>query len=152
LNRFKEREENVKADIFHAYRALLRQTKPSILINTNQVRVLSFFSPRIKIHGAKPMRILIRILSHTVLSVQDPYRKLVADGKKQCCGSALVFVRIRIQLLFSLGIKTMLPPRADPTPEFYIFNFLTFISQQSQFTMFFLSFKQQRGHVFLTAY
>ncbi|MFN9905389.1 MAG: hypothetical protein ACK56F_04595 [bacterium] len=37
MNRFKEREENVKADIFHAYRALLRQTKPSILINTNQV-------------------------------------------------------------------------------------------------------------------
>jgi len=29
INRFKEREENVKADIFHAYQALLKQTKPS---------------------------------------------------------------------------------------------------------------------------
>jgi len=29
INRFKEREENVKADIFHAYQALLRSTKPS---------------------------------------------------------------------------------------------------------------------------
>ena len=28
--RFKEREENVKADIFHAFVALLKQTKPSI--------------------------------------------------------------------------------------------------------------------------
>ena len=28
--RFKEREENVKADIFHAYVALLKQTKPSV--------------------------------------------------------------------------------------------------------------------------
>ena len=27
--RFKEREENVKSDIFHAYIALLRQTKPA---------------------------------------------------------------------------------------------------------------------------
>jgi hypothetical protein len=44
LNRFKEREENVKADIFHAYRALLRQTKPSILINTNQVRFYLFLT------------------------------------------------------------------------------------------------------------
>jgi len=29
IARFKEREENVKADIFHAYQALLRQTKPN---------------------------------------------------------------------------------------------------------------------------
>ena len=29
VTRFKEREENVKADIFHAFQALLRQTKPS---------------------------------------------------------------------------------------------------------------------------
>nr|CAG4642282.1 EOG090X00HY [Evadne anonyx] len=29
IDRFKEREENVKADIFHAYIALLKQTKPS---------------------------------------------------------------------------------------------------------------------------
>ena len=28
ITRFKEREENVKSDIFHAYIALLRQTKP----------------------------------------------------------------------------------------------------------------------------
>ena len=28
--RFKEREENVKADIFHAFVAVLKQTKPSI--------------------------------------------------------------------------------------------------------------------------
>eukprot|EP00096_Caligus_rogercresseyi_P003100 TRINITY_DN1567_c0_g1_i2.p1 TRINITY_DN1567_c0_g1~~TRINITY_DN1567_c0_g1_i2.p1 ORF type:complete len:1243 (+),score=465.99 TRINITY_DN1567_c0_g1_i2:109-3837(+) len=31
VSRFKEREENVKADIFHAYVALLQQTKPSLL-------------------------------------------------------------------------------------------------------------------------
>nr|CAG4641437.1 EOG090X00HY [Eurycercus lamellatus] len=30
IGRFKEREENVKADIFHAYIALLKQTKPSV--------------------------------------------------------------------------------------------------------------------------
>lgn len=30
ISRFKEREENVKADIFHAFIALLKQTKPSI--------------------------------------------------------------------------------------------------------------------------
>ncbi|XP_071033153.1 cullin-associated NEDD8-dissociated protein 1 isoform X2 [Parasteatoda tepidariorum] len=30
ISRFKEREENVKVDIFHAYIALLRQTRPSI--------------------------------------------------------------------------------------------------------------------------
>jgi len=30
IARFKEREENVKADIFHAYMALLKQTKPAI--------------------------------------------------------------------------------------------------------------------------
>ena len=34
--RFKEREENVKADIFHAYTALLKQTKPTTTsINTS---------------------------------------------------------------------------------------------------------------------
>merc|ERR1719334_2659572 len=32
INRFKEREENVKADIFHAYIALLRQTKPVVSV------------------------------------------------------------------------------------------------------------------------
>ena len=37
LCRFKEREENVKADIFHAYQALLRQTKPSSNVTINQV-------------------------------------------------------------------------------------------------------------------
>lgn len=31
ISRFKEREENVKADIFHAYVALLKQTKTAIL-------------------------------------------------------------------------------------------------------------------------
>ena len=31
IQRFKEREENVKADIFHAYVALLKQTKTAIL-------------------------------------------------------------------------------------------------------------------------
>ncbi|KAK2153233.1 hypothetical protein NP493_2344g00005 [Ridgeia piscesae] len=30
IARFKEREENVKADIFHAYITLLRQTKPTV--------------------------------------------------------------------------------------------------------------------------
>jgi len=35
INRFKEREENVKADIFHAYQALLRQTKPSTSASIN---------------------------------------------------------------------------------------------------------------------
>lgn len=30
ISRFKEREENVKADIFHAYMALLKQTKPTV--------------------------------------------------------------------------------------------------------------------------
>ena len=35
LFRFKEREENVKADIFHAYQALLRQTKPSTSASIN---------------------------------------------------------------------------------------------------------------------
>ncbi|PSN42416.1 Cullin-associated NEDD8-dissociated protein 1 [Blattella germanica] len=30
IARFKEREENVKSDIFHAYMALLRQTRPSV--------------------------------------------------------------------------------------------------------------------------
>lgn len=32
IERFKEREENVKVDIFHSYIALLRQTKPSVPI------------------------------------------------------------------------------------------------------------------------
>lgn len=31
ISRFKEREENVKADIFHAYVALLKQTKTALL-------------------------------------------------------------------------------------------------------------------------
>ena len=34
IGRFKEREENVKADIFHAYIALLKQTKPAISSNS----------------------------------------------------------------------------------------------------------------------
>merc|ERR1719400_1097438 len=34
IGRFKEREENVKADIFHAYVALLKQTKPAICSNS----------------------------------------------------------------------------------------------------------------------
>nr|CAG4644545.1 EOG090X00HY [Leptodora kindtii] len=33
IGRFKEREENVKADIFHAYIALLKQTKPAMTSN-----------------------------------------------------------------------------------------------------------------------
>eukprot|EP00094_Tigriopus_californicus_P003508 TCALIF_03374-PA protein Name:"Similar to CAND1 Cullin-associated NEDD8-dissociated protein 1 (Pongo abelii)" AED:0.06 eAED:0.07 QI:1083/0.72/0.58/1/0.90/0.83/12/134/999 len=33
ISRFKEREENVKADIFHAFVALLRQTKPVISVS-----------------------------------------------------------------------------------------------------------------------
>lgn len=33
IARFKEREENVKSDIFHAYMALLRQTRPSVGVN-----------------------------------------------------------------------------------------------------------------------
>ncbi|KAF2884604.1 hypothetical protein ILUMI_21568 [Ignelater luminosus] len=32
IARFKEREENVKSDIFHAYIALLKQTKPSVAV------------------------------------------------------------------------------------------------------------------------
>merc|ERR1719285_1700086 len=32
ITRFKEREENVKSDIFHAYIALLRQTKPVVSV------------------------------------------------------------------------------------------------------------------------
>jgi cullin-associated NEDD8-dissociated protein 1 len=35
--RFKEREENVKADIFHAFVALLKQTKPSLAIQHHGV-------------------------------------------------------------------------------------------------------------------
>ncbi|CAL4060788.1 unnamed protein product, partial [Meganyctiphanes norvegica] len=35
ISRFKEREENVKVDIFHAYMALLRQTRPSHNINVD---------------------------------------------------------------------------------------------------------------------
>ncbi|KAG7173279.1 Cullin-associated NEDD8-dissociated protein 1-like, partial [Homarus americanus] len=33
ITRFKEREENVKVDIFHAYMALLRQTRPSLSLS-----------------------------------------------------------------------------------------------------------------------
>ncbi|KAK3870076.1 hypothetical protein Pcinc_024658 [Petrolisthes cinctipes] len=33
ISRFKEREENVKVDIFHAYMALLRQTRPSLSLS-----------------------------------------------------------------------------------------------------------------------
>ncbi|ROT63807.1 hypothetical protein C7M84_018283 [Penaeus vannamei] len=33
IQRFKEREENVKVDIFHAYMALLRQTRPSLSLS-----------------------------------------------------------------------------------------------------------------------
>ena len=35
ISRFKEREENVKADIFHAYVALLKQTKTALLPQLN---------------------------------------------------------------------------------------------------------------------
>lgn len=35
ISRFKEREENVKVDIFHAYMALLRQTRPSHSVNVD---------------------------------------------------------------------------------------------------------------------
>lgn len=34
IARFKEREENVKVDVFHAYTALLRQTRPTVSIGT----------------------------------------------------------------------------------------------------------------------
>jgi hypothetical protein len=43
--RFKERDENVKADIFHAYRALLRQT----FITTNQVPPFFFSGFRLPV-------------------------------------------------------------------------------------------------------
>jgi len=43
--RFKEREENVKADIFNAYIALLKQTKPgSFLSAFFSIFGLQFFS------------------------------------------------------------------------------------------------------------
>ncbi|KAK2158819.1 hypothetical protein LSH36_163g01004 [Paralvinella palmiformis] len=35
IARFKEREENVKADIFHAYITLLKQTKPTLSVDPN---------------------------------------------------------------------------------------------------------------------
>ncbi|XP_018320590.1 cullin-associated NEDD8-dissociated protein 1 isoform X2 [Agrilus planipennis] len=35
ISRFKEREENVKSDIFHAYIALLKQTRPSVSLNAD---------------------------------------------------------------------------------------------------------------------
>ena len=35
INRFKEREENVKSDIFKAYIALLKQTKPAAAVAAN---------------------------------------------------------------------------------------------------------------------
>lgn len=35
IARFKEREENVKADIFHAYITLLKQTKPTVSVDPN---------------------------------------------------------------------------------------------------------------------
>ncbi|XP_058803044.1 cullin-associated NEDD8-dissociated protein 1 [Phymastichus coffea] len=37
INRFKEREENVKSDIFHAYITLLRQTKPTIALDPDSM-------------------------------------------------------------------------------------------------------------------
>lgn len=35
--RLKEREENVKSDIFHCYIALLRQTKPTVALGTDVI-------------------------------------------------------------------------------------------------------------------
>lgn len=35
IARFKEREENVKSDIFHCYVALLRQTKPTVVLGAD---------------------------------------------------------------------------------------------------------------------
>lgn len=40
ISRFKEREENVKVDIFHAYVALLRQTRPSIPVGMIDTSVM----------------------------------------------------------------------------------------------------------------
>jgi len=143
----------VKADIFHAYRALLRQTKPSILINTNQVRVLSFFSPRILIQGANSMGILIRILypgpyistgSGSLKETGCRWEKTVMWIHKWfLCGSGSSF-------FFSMGIRKRCRSTCGSYPKLYtcwiIGKFLLyFYSQQSQFTMFFLTHKRQRG-------
>jgi cullin-associated NEDD8-dissociated protein 1 len=37
ITRFKEREENVKSDIFHAYIALLKQTRPVVVVGSDNI-------------------------------------------------------------------------------------------------------------------
>lgn len=53
--RFKEREENVKSDIFHAYIALLRQTKPSITVNIDPDCMEEDESPICLLQGQVPI-------------------------------------------------------------------------------------------------
>ena len=54
ISRFKEREENVKADIFKAYIALLKQTKPSVTLNIDPNSMEVAEGPATQLQAAVP--------------------------------------------------------------------------------------------------
>lgn len=72
IGRFKEREENVKADVFHAYLSLLKQTRPaqSWLCDSDAIKQgdtpLSMLQSQV--HGS-PVCMCAILLEHMVFTV-----------------------------------------------------------------------------------
>lgn len=75
IARFKEREENVKSDIFHAYVALLRQTKPT---------TVTAFGPESMEHEEVPVSMLQAQVPSVVRALQSQIRDKSIKTRQDC--------------------------------------------------------------------
>ncbi|KAL3278590.1 hypothetical protein HHI36_016135 [Cryptolaemus montrouzieri] len=75
ISRFKEREENVKSDIFHAYIALLKQTKPTVNLNVD---------PNSMEHEEVPVYLLQKQVPVLVKGIQSQMREKSMKTRQDC--------------------------------------------------------------------
>ncbi|KAK9878865.1 hypothetical protein WA026_003697 [Henosepilachna vigintioctopunctata] len=75
ISRFKEREENVKSDIFHAYIALLKQTKPIINLNVD---------PNLMEQEELPVFLLQKQVPALIKGIQSQMREKSMKTRQDC--------------------------------------------------------------------
>jgi len=97
ISRFKEREENVKADIFCAYITLLKQTRPSLMQEPDAMEQEE--SPVVQLQGQVP-------------SIIKAVSKLLKDKSvktRQCCFSLLSELTLTLPGALSQHIAAIIP-------------------------------------------
>ncbi|XP_054718633.1 cullin-associated NEDD8-dissociated protein 1-like [Uloborus diversus] len=76
ISRFKEREENVKVDIFHAYIALLRQTRPSVTAVALDIEAME--------HEEGPVRLLKQQTGNIIRALHRQLKEKSIKTRQGC--------------------------------------------------------------------